>query len=68
MHTYFFDLTIRLRQDGRRVESVLYRGARAENELAARRIVLNRLLDGGFQVSRLDLVPERTQEPEPEGI
>jgi hypothetical protein len=58
MRTYFFDVTVKVLHEGDPMKTVLYRGARAQDELAARRIVLNQLLEGGFQVVRLDRVRE----------
>ena len=62
MPMYFFDVTLAVRHEGRPIQTVVYRGARAADELTARRIVLNQFLDRGFQVVRLD----RVREPGPE--
>jgi hypothetical protein len=59
MRTYFFDVTIKVEDQGLPVKTVVYRGAQAWNELAARRIVLNQLLEGSFQVVRIDRVAEQ---------
>lgn len=60
MRMYFFDATVRVQHEGRSVEVVLYKAARAEDELTARRAVLNRFFEGGFQVVRLERVEERS--------
>ena len=59
MQMFFFDVKLKVLYEGRPSKAVLYKGARAGDELAARRIVLNQFLDGGFQVVRLDRVGER---------
>ena len=38
---------------------MVYKAARAFNELSARRVLLNQFLAGGFQVVRIDRVEER---------
>ena len=60
MRIHFFDVTVKVEHDGRPLRAVLYKAARAESELAARRIVLNQYLEAGFQVLRLERVPERS--------
>ena len=62
MPMYFFDMTLAVRHEGLPIKTVVYRGARAADELTARRIVLNQFLDRGFHVVRLD----RVREPGPE--
>ena len=62
MPMYFFDMTLAVRHEGLPIKTVVYRGARAADELTARRIVLNQFLDRRFQVVRLD----RVREPGPE--
>jgi hypothetical protein len=59
---YFFDVTLKVEDRGLPIKTVLYKGARARDELSARRIILNRFLEGRFQVVRLDRVPERGAE------
>lgn len=60
MRMYFFDVTVKVVQDEAPRKVVLYKGARASDELAARRKLLNRLLDRGFQVVRIDRIRERS--------
>jgi hypothetical protein len=59
MRMYFFDVTVKVihRDVPRKV--LVYKGARARDELTARRIILNQFLDGGFQVVRIDRIGER---------
>ncbi len=59
MRMFFFDVTIKVEADGLAVKTIIYRAARAWNELSARRHILNPLLEEGFQVVRIDRVPER---------
>ncbi|MHB1558198.1 MAG: hypothetical protein ACYC61_12105 [Isosphaeraceae bacterium] len=59
MRMFFFDVTIKVEADGLPVKIVIYRAARAWNELSARRAILNPLLAGGFQVVRIDRIAER---------
>ncbi len=59
MRMFFFDVTLKVEADGLPVKVVIYRAARAWNELSARRLVLNPLLAGGFQVLRIDRVTDR---------
>ena len=59
MKMYFFDVTLKVEDEGLAIKTVVYKGARGWNELAVRRIVLYQFLDGGFQVLRIDRVPER---------
>jgi hypothetical protein len=60
MKMYFFDVTLKVDDHGIPTKTVIYKGARAWNELTARRIVLYQFLEGGFQVVRIDRVPERS--------
>jgi hypothetical protein len=59
MFTYFFDVTVKVTHHDVPIKVVLYKGARASDELTARREILNRLLEGRFQVVRIDRVRER---------
>ena len=58
MPMYFFDVTLKVRHEGLPIKTVVSRGARAADDLAARRIILNQFLKRGFQVVRLDRVRE----------
>lgn len=60
MTLYYFDVTIRVHHEGMAIDTVVYKAARADDELTARRCVLNRYLTAGFQVVRLRRVIERT--------
>ncbi len=62
MHMYFFDVTVKVMHQDVPGKVVLYKGARAVDELTARRKILNRFLDRRFQVVRIDRVRERTFE------
>lgn len=59
MRMFYFDVTLKVEAAGLPVKTVIYRAARAWNELSARRVILNQLLAGGFQVVRIDRVAER---------
>lgn len=59
MRMYFFDVTVRVEHRGLPIDPILYKGARACDELTARRLVLNQYLKSGFRVVRLDRVDER---------
>jgi hypothetical protein len=59
MRIYFFDVTVKVMHHDVPIKVVLYKGARAIDELTARRKILNRLLEGRFQVVRIDRVHER---------
>ncbi len=59
MRMYFFDVTVKVAFRGIAEKVVLYKGARGYNELGARRVLLNQLMAAGFQVVRIDRVPER---------
>ncbi|HWE35630.1 MAG TPA: hypothetical protein VG406_03590 [Isosphaeraceae bacterium] len=60
MLVYFFDVTIRVRHEGKALDTVVYKAASAADEHSARRAVLCRYLDNGFQVVRLRRVAERS--------
>jgi hypothetical protein len=62
MRMYFFAVTVKVEHEGRPMEAVLYKAARAGGELAARRAILERYLEAGFVVARIDRVEERTPE------
>lgn len=59
MRMYFFDVTLKVMNNGAPEKVVVYKAARAFNELAARRTILNQLLARAFQVVRIDRVQER---------
>ncbi len=59
MRMYFFEVTVKVDEDGLPARKVVYRGARAWNELAARRTLLNQFIEQSFQVVRIDRVPEQ---------
>ena len=59
MRMYFFDVTLKVVHQGVPEKVVVYKAARAFNELSARRVLLNQFLAGGFQVVRIDRVEER---------
>jgi hypothetical protein len=59
MRMYFFDVTVKVTHHDVPDKVVIYKGARAPDELTARRMILNQLLDKRFQVVRIDRVPER---------
>ena len=59
MSTYFFDVTVKVMHRDEPMKVVLYKGARAGDELTARRKILNRFLEGRFQVVHIDRVRER---------
>ena len=60
MTMFYFDVTLRIVHEGRRMDVALYKGVRAANELAARRAILDRFLDDGVQVVRLGRAAERS--------
>jgi hypothetical protein len=60
MSLYFFDVTVRVVHDGRPTDVVLRKAARAASEHQARRAVLDRYLDAGFQVAKLRRAPAPT--------
>jgi hypothetical protein len=64
MPVYFFEATLRVPHQGRAIQTGVDRGARGDDELTARRIILNQLFERGFQVVRLD----RVGEPGPETV
>jgi hypothetical protein len=64
MPVYFFQTTLKVRHQGLAIKTSVTRGARAPDELTARRIILNQFFARGFQVVRLD----RVREPEPETV
>jgi len=66
MRMYFFDATLKVRKNGEPEKVVVYKAARAFNELSARRMILNQFLAQGFQVVRIDRVQERCLQPEDE--
>ncbi len=59
MTMYFFDVTVKVADRGEARTVVIYKGARARDELTVRRKILNQLLEGRFQVVRIDRVRER---------
>ena len=59
MSMYFFDVTVKVADRGEPRKVVIYKAARARDELTARRKILNPLLEGRFQVVRIDRVRER---------
>ncbi len=59
MRMDFFDVTVKGTHQDIPRKVVLYKGARAGDELTARRILLERFLKDRFQVVRIDRVPER---------
>jgi hypothetical protein len=59
MRMYFFDVTVKIMHHDVADKVIIYKGARASDELSARRAILNQLLDRRFQVVRIDRVPER---------
>jgi hypothetical protein len=61
MHMYFFDVTVKVMHEDGPGKVVLYKAARARDELTARRKILEQLLQGRFQVVRIDRVPERCE-------
>jgi hypothetical protein len=64
---FFFDVTLKVINRGVAEKVVVYKGARGFRELDARRVILNQLLAEGFQVVRIDRVPERCVEADAEG-
>jgi hypothetical protein len=61
MRMFFFEVTLRVVHEGRPIDARLYKGVRAADELAARRALLTRFLDDGFQVLRLGRAAERSR-------
>lgn len=59
MHMYYFDVTMKVMHRDAPEKVVLYKAARARNELAARRLLLNQFFNRRFQVVRIDRVGER---------
>jgi len=59
MRMYFFEVTVKVMHRDFPEKVVVYKAARALDELTARRIILNQFLAGGFQVVRIDRVSER---------
>jgi hypothetical protein len=59
MRMYFFDVTVKVMHRDVPDKVVLYKGARARDELAARRKILDQFLERRFQVVRIDRVSER---------
>jgi hypothetical protein len=66
MRIYFFDVTVKVMHLGVPMKVVLYKGARADDELTARRKILERLLERRFQVVRIDRVRERCEQTDGE--
>lgn len=64
MRMYFFDVTLKVMNQGVPEKVVVYKAARAFNELSARRTILNHLLVQGFQVVRIDRVEEQSYQAE----
>jgi hypothetical protein len=64
MRMYFFNVTVKVMHQDVPEKVVVYKGARALNELSARRILLNQFLAAGFQVVRIDRVRERCLQAE----
>jgi hypothetical protein len=62
MRMYYFDATVRVQHDGRPLDAVIHKGARAEDELAARRLILDHFFESGFQVLKLRRVDQRKPE------
>lgn len=62
MRTYFFHVILKVQFEGRPMEALLYKAIHAESEHLARRLLLNRYINDGFQVLRLDRVEERKGE------
>ena len=60
MRMYFFDVTVKVMHRDSPKKVVVYKAARALDELTARRLILNQFLAGGFQVVRIDRVGERS--------
>ena len=60
MRMYFFDVTLKVVNNDVPEKVVVYKAARALNELGARRIILNQFLAEGFRVVRIDRVAERS--------
>jgi hypothetical protein len=60
---YFFDVTVKVQQDGRAAQTIVRKSARASHEHEARRTVLDHYLRRGHQVIRLTPVEERTRRP-----
>jgi hypothetical protein len=58
---FFFDVTLRVVHEGRPMDMMLYKGVRAAGEHPARRALLDRFLDDGFQVLRLGCAAERSR-------
>ena len=59
MRMYFFDVALKVMNDGVPEKVLVYKAARAFNELSARRTILNQFLAQAFQVVRIDRVDER---------
>jgi hypothetical protein len=59
MRMFYFDVIVKVTHDEISHTVVLFKGARAADELTARRKVLDRLLEKRFQVVRIDRVRER---------
>ena len=59
MRMYFFDVTVKVEHRDAPRKVVVYKAARARDELTANRIILNQYLAGGLQVARIDRVRER---------
>ncbi|MGE3818064.1 MAG: hypothetical protein AB7I30_01390 [Isosphaeraceae bacterium] len=63
MRIYFFDVTVKVQHEGRAVQTVVRKSARAADDHQARRNVLDHYLRRGHQVVRLTPVEERTRRP-----
>ncbi len=61
MRMFFFDVSLRVVHEGRLMDFMVYKGVRAADEHAARRTLLGRFLDDGFQVLRLGRAAERSR-------
>jgi hypothetical protein len=66
MCMYFFDVTVKVIHQRGPSKVAIYKGARASDELTARRKLLTQLLDRGFQVVRIDRVGERCVQVDPD--
>jgi hypothetical protein len=66
MRMFFFDVTVKVMHRYGPTKVAIYKGARASDELTARRKLLTQFLDGGFQVVRIDRVGERCVQVDPD--
>lgn len=62
MSVYYFNVILKVHFEGNPMEALLYKAIHAESEHKARRQLLNRYLNDGFQILRLERAEQRKGE------